>query len=79
MNGSGTTLGSDGTFTTAAEQALYTYTFDDVTSMSGPSSAGGIANNVAFSNFTAVGVSTNSTAGGRFSFTNQSLGATQWL
>jgi hypothetical protein len=76
VNGSGTTVGADQTFTTGAAQALFTYTFSDVTSSSGRSSAGGTANNVTFSSFTAVGVSANSGASGRFSFTNWPLGAT---
>ena len=75
VNGSGTALGNDQTFTTATAQALFSYMFNDVTSTSGTSSAGGVANNVTFSNFTAVGVSANSSAAGRFSFSNQPLGA----
>ena len=76
VNGSGTTVGGDQTFTTAVAQALFTYTFSDVTSSSGTSSAGGFVSNTTFSSFAATGVSTNSGASGRFSFSNQTLGAT---
>ena len=76
VNGSGTTNGADQSFTTLPAQALFTYTFSDVSTTSGTTSAGGIANNVTFSSFAALGVSSNSNASGRFSFTNQPLGAT---
>jgi hypothetical protein len=75
-NNSGTAYGADHMFTTLSAQQLFIYTFDDVTTSSGTSTPGGTANNVTFSNFTAVGVSSNPNASGRFSFTNQPLGAT---
>ncbi len=74
-NSNGTTFGGDQMFTTPAAQQLFIYAFSDVTTSSGTSSSGGTANNVTFSNFTAVGTSANPNATGRFSFTNQPLGA----
>lgn len=75
-NNSGTTYGNDQMFNTVAAQQLFIYTFGDVTTASGTSSVGGSANNVIFSNFTYIGTSLNANAAGRFSFTNQPLGAT---
>ncbi len=75
-NQSGTVYGADQSFSTAAAQQLYVYPFNDVTTTSGNSSAGGTAGNATFSNFRAIGTSANANATGRFSFTNQALGAT---
>jgi hypothetical protein len=78
-NSTGVSYGADRTFVTSmppTADPLFTYAFNDVTTSSGTSSAGGMASGITFSNFTAVGVSANPNASGRFSFTNQSLGAT---
>lgn len=75
-NVGGTVYGANQSFTTATAQQLFVYPFDDVTTTSGTSSAGGTAGNVTYSNFRAIGTSLNPNATGRFSFTNQPLGAT---
>ena len=60
---------------TAAYAQLFTYTFDDVTTDSA-SSAGGTAGGAVFSDFTASGIGGDSTAGGVFSFSGWTTGAT---
>jgi autotransporter-associated beta strand protein len=57
-------------------ETLFTYTFSDVTNTSGTSSAGDVITGATLSDFTAVGTPANANAGGRFSFTNWSTGAT---
>ncbi|MEY2536416.1 MAG: hypothetical protein QOG67_156 [Verrucomicrobiota bacterium] len=79
VNSTGTTYGSDQMFRTHPNpfEQMTSYQFNDVGTSSGTSSAGDSTYfGVIFSNFTAVGVSANSNASGRFSFTNQPLGAT---
>jgi MYXO-CTERM domain-containing protein len=60
----------------AARGQLFTYSFSDVVSGSSATSAGGSAGNVVFSNFSASGVGAASNAGGVFSFTTWTTGAT---
>ncbi len=60
----------------SAQDVLFTYTFDTVSTTSGTTTPGGIANNVTFGSFTAVGTPVNPNASGRFSFQDWSLGAT---
>lgn len=72
-----TALASLLTAESLAQSTLFTYAFGDVVSgTSGTTSAGGVANNVTFGSFTAVGTQGQPNAGGRFSFIDWSLGAT---
>ncbi|HEY0947451.1 MAG TPA: hypothetical protein VGD81_19365 [Opitutaceae bacterium] len=54
---------------------VFTYTFADVLNGTSDSSAGGSADHMTFSSFTAEGVSTQANAGGVFSFTGWPTGA----
>jgi hypothetical protein len=78
VNSTGTSYGADQMFQTHPNpfEQLTSYQFSDVTTSSGTSSAGDSSYlGAVFSSFTAVGTSANSNAMGRFSFTNQPLGA----
>lgn len=59
-----------------ARAQVFTYSFADVVGGTSSTSAGGTAGNMTFSSFSAAGVSPTANAGGVFSFTQWSTGAT---
>jgi hypothetical protein len=63
----------------SANAQLFTYTFSDVTTSSGTTSAGGTASNLIFSSFSAIGTPANPNASNRFSFIDWATGATDGL